>query len=64
MELPFNKDFMTARDLKTAADTLEAILRQFDLQLNADGKENWTPEQAEEFALRVLQVRSNFTLRK
>jgi hypothetical protein len=49
-QLTFNKDFMTAKDLKYAADTLHHILRAFD-----DHKDD-----PEEFALRVLQVRDRW----
>ena len=64
-EITFNKDHMTARDLKDCAATLEDILRQFDQQLTKlpDGGYDWTPEQADEFTSRVLQIRNNFTIR-
>ena len=46
-DLPFNKDGMTARDLKDAASALQGILRDFD---------NFGDD-PEEFTLRVRQIR-------
>jgi hypothetical protein len=45
--LPFNKDGMSARDLKTAANTLQGILQMYDA----------FKDEPEEFTLRVAQVR-------
>lgn len=50
IDLPFNKDSMTARDLKTAASALQQILRDFD---------NFG-DMPEEFTLRVLQMRDSY----
>jgi len=56
--IQFNPDSMTVSDMKKCVKALEGILDQFDIQL--DGTD-WSPEQAEEFALRVLQVREYYT---
>jgi len=65
IEITFNKDCMEVRHLKICAEALETILDQFDLQLTkmATGGYDWTPEQAEDFTSRVLQLRSSFKTR-
>jgi hypothetical protein len=50
--LPFNKDSMTVRDLKLAAETLNQILIVFD-----DHKDD-----PKEFTLRVLQIRDRWSI--
>lgn len=47
IDLPFNKDCMSVRDLKTIAGAFQQVLRDFD---------NFSDE-PEEFVLRVLQIR-------
>lgn len=48
--LPFNKDGMTARDLKAAASSLQSILRAYDAFY----------DDPEEFTLRVAQIREGW----
>ena len=60
IKIEFNPDTMTVSDLKKCAQTLSGILRDFDGVLMEH--RDWGPEQAEDFALRVLQVRDGFTI--
>ncbi len=50
-QLTFNKDFMTAKDLKYAAEALHSILHSYD-QFKDDPAE---------FTLRVAQIRDRWT---
>lgn len=50
IDLPFNKEGMTARDLMAAASALQGILRDFDS----------FADDPEELVIRVLQYRSRF----
>lgn len=52
VRIPFNKDYMTAKDLKFCAAALQSVLHSFD-QFKDD---------PEEFATRVLQLRGRFTI--
>ena len=59
VDIQFNADTMTVSDLKFCASALASILDDFDKFLMEHP--DWGPEQATEFALRVLQVRDSYT---
>ena len=61
IDIAFNKDNMTISDLKACASALESILDQFSIQLQLDESQDWSNEQAEEFCMRVLQMRDSYT---
>lgn len=57
--IAFNPDTMTVSELKYCASALASILDDFDRFLMEHP--DWGPEQAVEFAQRVLQVREHYT---
>jgi hypothetical protein len=66
IELAFNPDTMTVRDMKAAVQCLRGILMDFDRMAESEytdphsGDRVWTNDATYDFALRVLQVRRSY----